>query len=221
MRPSRHLEWISHLGRITLEIEVVEGNVLHCSCTPQQASILHFFQDGQPSWTISDLAIHTEMSDSKVLACLQFWLSKGVLTKSTFASQQLYSINSVPTVKGSSSLSNPGGVTVGSTGTSPSNLGFIGSPASSPYISRPSAPQNHSNESSMHMPSDVHEKVYRNFINMFLMNQELGIDRLHERLNMAIIQNKPTLDHVRVVLGKMIAEGLVIESGDGKFKVKR
>ena len=103
LKNPRRLVWLQQLGLVELEVEVYEndedGNlkshVKEVSCTPAHATLLANFEDRE-SWTCSELAAETEMTEDAVRKRMGFWSNQRVVQSSNTRNGDLiYTLMSV------------------------------------------------------------------------------------------------------------------------------
>ena len=96
----RKLQWLSALGRATVELSLTDRDVVFEGVTTWQASVIHAFQDpssrpddsttDEPATrTFDDLETELGIDDVLLRAALSFWVSKRVLVES---SPDVYSV---------------------------------------------------------------------------------------------------------------------------------
>lgn len=103
LKNPRRLIWLQQLGSVVLEVEVYEndedGNlkshVKEVTCTPAHATLLAHFED-RGSWTCSELAAETEMSEDAVRKRMGFWANQRVVQSSSYRNGDvIYTLMSV------------------------------------------------------------------------------------------------------------------------------
>jgi len=99
LKNPRRLVWMKQLGSVELEVEAYEhdedgelvSHTKEVSCTPAQATLLHYFED-TPKWTASDLSMQTEMPEDVVRKRMGFWVNQRVLHSKRRGDDVLYTL---------------------------------------------------------------------------------------------------------------------------------
>ena len=99
LKNPRRLVWMKQLGSVELEVEAYEhdedgelvSHTKEVSCTPAQATLLHYFTD-TPKWTSSDLSMQTEMPEDVVRKRMGFWVNQRVLHSKRRGDDVLYTL---------------------------------------------------------------------------------------------------------------------------------
>lgn len=103
LKNPRRLVWLQQLGLVELEVEVyqndedgnLKSHLKEVSCTPAHATLLANFAD-TGTWTCSELAAETEMTEDAVRKRMGFWLNQRIVqSSSTRNGELMYTLMSV------------------------------------------------------------------------------------------------------------------------------
>ncbi len=78
-KPSRHLEWLKHVGTVDLELQMESGESKQFSVTPLQATVISFFSEQDRLVGMEELASKMNTTADVVRKGISFWIGNGVL----------------------------------------------------------------------------------------------------------------------------------------------
>ncbi|GAA5986672.1 hypothetical protein JCM10908_003852 [Rhodotorula pacifica] len=185
----KRLRWMPQLGNVNLTIELKDRKVT-ADATPLQAAVIELF-DKQDTWTSEALQQELKVTDaSTVRNALYFWNNLGVL------------------------------------GSMPDDMWRLLEEQAAPSASVEAAPV-HVMEEEKQAVQSVEEKqveemrVFWQYIQGMLTNLgALPLSRIHATLNMLAPGYKgKTVDELTALLEKVAAEGLVLKTASGSWKI--
>eukprot|EP00743_Colponemidia_sp_Colp-15_P007167 GILK01007736.1.p1 GENE.GILK01007736.1~~GILK01007736.1.p1 ORF type:complete len:769 (+),score=156.85 GILK01007736.1:51-2357(+) len=107
LKVPRLIQFVNHLGTVTLELEK-EGKTVSFTVSPLHASIISYFSE-QPSWDLESLAKTLEMSSDALRRRISFWVTKSVLKETRTDTRITYDlILNTPEGEGSSGFGGGG-----------------------------------------------------------------------------------------------------------------
>ncbi|KAF2084512.1 hypothetical protein K490DRAFT_48953 [Saccharata proteae CBS 121410] len=199
IKDMRKLHWLPALGRVSVDLEF-EDRKVEVEVLPWQASVIWAFQEEkQPvSKTVDSLVVSLAMDESLVRNALTFWVGQLVLHET---SKDTYTV--LETLSSSTST----------------NL------AADAAAAAEAAAESAEATAAVKSAEDVlmeNMGMYRQFVLGMLTNQgRMDKGRVCGMLKMALAGGFPWgVDEVGVLLGRMVEEGVLVETGDGGFAVK-
>ncbi|KAI1435065.1 Cullin family protein [Xylaria sp. CBS 124048] len=81
LKPFRKLKWLNHLGQATVELELEDRTIVEEVHTYEAAVINAFSTETAACWTFEELWAKMQIDEDLLMAALQFWEEKQVLSK--------------------------------------------------------------------------------------------------------------------------------------------
>ncbi|GAA5975169.1 hypothetical protein JCM11641_004375 [Rhodosporidiobolus odoratus] len=195
---SKKLRWLPQLGSVNLTVELADGRSVTVDASPVQAAVLELF-DKQDTWTSESLTTTLRLSDASTTRnALYFWSNVGVVRQLSVTEANREDLWRVIEHASEGNAEKDG-----------------------------DAPRQHVVEEEKQAVQSVEEarlaemKVFWQFIQGMLTNLgALPLSRIHTTLNMLAPGYKgKTTDELTALLESVAAEGLVLKTAKGDWKI--